>query len=38
MKEYPTKTKFIFVADVMVTVHDTVKIARHKINLMTRKS
>ena len=37
MKEYPIKTKFIFVAGVMVTVRDAVKIVRHKFNLMTRK-
>ena len=36
MKEYPIKTKFIFVAGVMVTVRDTVKIVWHKFNLMTR--
>ena len=37
LNEYPIKTKFIFVAGVMVTVHDTVKIVWHKFNLMTRK-
>ena len=37
MKEYPIKTKFIFVAGVMVMVCDAVKIVQHKFNLMTRK-
>ena len=37
MKEYPIKTKFIFVAGVMITVLDAVKIVGHKFNLMTRK-
>ena len=35
VKEYPIKTKF-FVAGVMVTVRDTVKIVHYKFNLMTR--
>ena len=38
MKEYPIETKFIFVAGVMVRVHDAVKIVRHKFNLMTLDS
>ena len=37
VKEYPIKIKFIFVAGVMVTVCDAVKIVLHKCNLMTRK-
>ena len=37
MKEYPIKTKFFFVAGVMVRVRDIVKIVWHKFNLMTSK-
>ena len=32
VKEYPIKTKFIFVAGVMGTVCDAVKIVWHKFN------